>query len=306
MRLSSDLKINLRLNVSLAKHTSFKIGGLARFYAKPQNISELLYVLRFRHKESLAIHILGGGCNTLFSDSGFGGLVLDMSGFEKNAITIQGTQVRVSAGTSIHHFVMRLKEEGLAGLEFLAHLPGTVGGALVMNAGFGKDSKGRRQEIGTTLEEVTALDREGHLVRLTSTEIQFNYRDSSLRDYLILEGKFRLGTAPPDTIQKLMEQNVEYRRRVQDWRHPSAGSVFKNPTQSDWTVGEMVDRLGLKGLTSGGAGISPIHGNFFINKGHATAQNVMDLMEIVREKVYKKYHVVLEPEIRCIQNPDEK
>ncbi len=300
MRLLSDLKVSLRINEPLARHTSFKIGGPASFYGKPANLTELLYFLKFRQSEGLPLHILGGGCNTLFSDNGFQGLVLDMSGFEKNHVVVEGTRARVSAGTSIHHFAMALKEASLGGLEFLAHLPGTVGGALVMNAGFGKDILGHRQEIGNRLVEVSVLTMEGNFKRLKKEEIEFGYRHSSLAGNLIVEGVFDLFLKDPRVIQAEMEKNVAYRKGVQDWNHPSAGSVFKNPSSCDFTVGEMVDRLGLKGTQVGGAQISPIHGNFFINKGGATAKDVMTLVELVKEKVYDNYKVEIHTEIRHV------
>jgi len=301
MRLQSDLKVNLKLAEPLAKHTSFKIGGSAQFYAKPANLSELLYLLRFQEKESTPLHILGGGCNTLFSDKGFPGLVLDMSGFEKNGIRIEGNRVKVSAGSPLHAFAMRLKEEGLAGLEFLAHLPGTVGGALAMNAGFGKDVNGERQEVSRCLVEATVLSPKGNLERLRKEDVSFGYRFSSLKGSLILEAVFEMTPRHPSEIQKIMDENVSYRRRVQDWAHPSAGSVFKNPIGFDWTVGEMVERLGVKGTQIGGAQISQIHGNFFINKGGAKAQDVCALMDLVRSKVHQEFGVHLESEIQYVQ-----
>jgi len=300
MRLLSDLKANLRLHEPLARHTSFKIGGEAKFYGKPANLTELLYFLKFHKAEGLPLHVLGGGCNTLFADSGFSGLVLDMSGFEKDHIAFDGTRVRVSAGTSIHRFAMALKEASLGGLEFLAHLPGTVGGALVMNAGFGKDVDGHRQEIGNRLVEVSVLTPDGNFKRLKKNEIQFGYRHSSLGGYLIVEGVFELFYKDPRVIQETMERNVSYRKSVQDWNHPSAGSVFKNPIPSDYTVGEMVDRLGLKGTQVGGAQISPVHGNFFINKGGATAKDVLTLIDLVRGRVAEEYKVEIETEIKYV------
>jgi UDP-N-acetylmuramate dehydrogenase len=300
MRLLSDLKASLRLNEPLARHTSLKIGGPAAFYGKPTNVTELLYFLKFRQTEGLPLHILGGGCNTLFSDNGFPGLVLDMSGFERNHVMIDGTRVRVSAGTSIHHFAMALKEASLGGLEFLAHLPGTVGGALVMNAGFGKDVLGHRQEIGNRVVEVSVLTMDGNFKRLKGSEIEFGYRHSSLAGHLIIEGTFDLFLKDPRVIQAEMDKNVAYRKSVQDWGHPSAGSVFKNPAPCDFTAGEMVDRLGLKGIQVGGAQISPIHGNFFINKGGATAKDFMTLIDLVREKIAENYKVTVETEIKYV------
>jgi UDP-N-acetylmuramate dehydrogenase len=302
MRLLSDLKVNMRMNEPLAQYTSFKIGGLAHFYAKPSNLTELLYVLKYQKREEMPLHILGGGSNTLFADSGFRGLVLDMSGFEKEFIVFEKNRVRVSAGALTHHFVTVLKKEGLGGLEFLSHLPGTVGGAVLMNAGFGKNDCGHRQEICNTLKELSFLTLGGDFGRLSKEEISFSYRSSGLDGKLILEAVFELMPRRPEVIQKTMDQNIKYRRAVQDWTNPSAGSVFKNPTAFEWTVGEMVDRLGLKGTQIGGAQISPIHANFIVNTGNACAQDVLELMQLMKGKVLEEFKAELEPEIKYVEN----
>jgi UDP-N-acetylmuramate dehydrogenase len=197
---------------------------------------------------------------------------------------------------SLYHFAKRLQEAGLGGLEFIAQIPGTVGGALVMNAGFGKDETGKRQEISNRLVEVNCLTPEGDFKRLSKKEIQFGYRRSSLKDCLILQAVFELVPRDPQTIQAQMIENSEYRKKGQDWSHPSAGSVFKNPPEGP-TVGEMVEKLGLKGLRAGQAQISKIHGNFIVNLGGATAREVLSLIELIREKVRDAYHVELELEI---------
>jgi UDP-N-acetylmuramate dehydrogenase len=300
MRLLSNLNINMKMEEPLAPFTSFKVGGNAKFYAKPATLTDLLYILKYQKRDQIPLHILGGGCNTIFSDKGFEGLVLNMSGFEKKYIQILDTTVHVSAGVPIHHFAMALKEAGLAGLEFLAHLPGTVGGAIQMNAGFGKDDKGRRREISNCLLEIDLLTPEGNFERRKARDIEFSYRHSGLEGCLILSAKFELTRQHPDEIMNIMNKNVEYRRSVQDWNHPSAGSVFKNPLGCDWTVGEMVDRLGLKGTQTGGVQISPIHGNFFINKGDAKASDIMNLVDLVCEKVNQEYGVHLETEIKYV------
>lgn len=300
MRLLSDLKVNIRLNEPLAQYTSFKVGGLAHFYAKPQNVTELLYVLKFQRREGVPIHVLGGGSNTVFADSGFRGLVLDMSGFEKEFIEIKGTRVRVSAGVPLHYWVMRLKEEGLGGLEFLAQIPGTVGGALIMNAGFGKNEYGHRQEISNPLAEVSFLTPEGNFERFSKDRLGFGYRTSNLGGNIILEGVFDLSPEKPSAIGKRIDQNIRYRQAVQDWTRPSAGSVFKNPIAFEWTVGEMVDRLGLKGTRHGGAEISKVHGNFIVNVGGAKAQDIRELMQLIQERVKEEFKVSLEPEIKYV------
>jgi len=189
MRLLSNLKINMKMEEPLAPFTSFKVGGNAKFYAKPTTLTDLLYILKYQRRDQIPLHILGGGCNTIFSDKGFEGLVLNMSGFEKKNIQILDTTAHVSAGMPIHHFAMALKEAGLAGLEFLAHLPGTVGGALQMNAGFGKDDKGRRREISNCLLEIDLLTPEGNFERRKKGEIEFGYRHSGLGGVFNFIGK---------------------------------------------------------------------------------------------------------------------
>ncbi len=300
MRLLSDLELNIRFNEPLAPHTSFKIGGLARFYATPKNLTELLYVLKFREREGVPLRILGAGSNTLFADEGYSGLILNMSEFEKNFFRAKDSQVEVSSGISLHQFVSKLKKESLGGLEFLDLIPGTVGGALILNAGFGKNSSGERQEISHCLEEVSLLTPEGNFERLKKDKIHFGYRSSSLRGNLILHAVFYLTPEDPKKIQERIAQGRSYRKQVQDWNHPSAGSIFKNPAPSEWTVGEMVDRLGLKGVRVGGAEISQVHGNFIVNKGGAKAQDVLELIQLIQEKVFKEFQVNLESEVEYV------
>jgi UDP-N-acetylmuramate dehydrogenase len=246
----------------------------------------------------MPLYVLGGGCNTLFPDEGFPGLVLNMREFEKDHFSADGVSVKVSAGMPLHQFAMKLKEAGLGGLEYLAHLPGTVGGALVMNAGFGKTIEGNRREVGDHVREVSLLTSEGNFERLKKEEIAFGYRTSSLGGNILLQVRFELFGKDSQMIQEEMDQNREYRHRVQDWDHPSAGSVFKNPASSQVTVGEMVDQLGLKGTQIGGAKISPIHGNFIVNVGGAASRDVLELIALMRRRISETYQVELETEIQ--------
>jgi UDP-N-acetylmuramate dehydrogenase len=300
MRLFSDIRIDIRFNEPLAQYSSFKIGGAADFYAKPSNLTELLYVLKFKEREGLPMHALGSGCNTLFSDKGFKGLVLNMSGFEKDLIEIKGPRARVSSGVAMSRFVNELAKEGLSGLEFLAQLPGTAGGALVMNAGFGMDSRGKAKEISSAVREVSFLTPEGDFERAGGKELGFGYRSSDLKGMLVLEAVFELKPEAPRLIQERIEEAHRYRQAVQDWTHPSAGSVFKNPSKSSYSVGEMVDKLGLKSTQIGGAQVSPRHGNFIINKGDATAGDVLELMDLIKGRIREGFDVEVEPEIRYV------
>jgi UDP-N-acetylmuramate dehydrogenase len=288
-------------NVPLSSHTTIRIGGPAAYFAEPKHEAELFRLIQWAKREKLRYFVLGNGSNVIFADEGFNGLVLSLRKFKSDLIEFDHELcvVTVSSGISLSRFVRSCQEVGLAGVEFLSHIPGTVGGALVMNAGFSRHA-GQRNEIGDLVEEVRAIGGDGNLQTLGRGDIKFRYRGSDLAGRIILDAKFRLWKRPKDQIQQEIKANLEHRRKKQDVHEPNAGSVFKNPEGSALTAGQLIDRAGLKGRRIGGIEISENHANYFVNKGGGTCADLQALMQEVQKTIYGSTGITLEPEVQVV------
>jgi len=296
----NNLNFKIKLNEPISKHTTWKLGGNSLFFSSPTNSEELLSMLDFVQKENVDYYLLGKGSNVLFPDEGFPGMVINMTNFEKDYFKIDGETVEVSAGMSNLVFIKNCAEHGLGGLEFLASIPGTLGGSVVQNAGFSR-IKGQSNEIGDYVEEVVVITRSGELKNIFKEDIAFSYRDSNLRDYIVIRVKLKGVKSKKELIQNESTQNFEYRKRVQDLQHPTSGSVFKNPKELNFSSGQLIEKVGLKGHRIGGAQISEKHANFFINIGNAKASEMMELIKLAKNKVFEEFGVWLEEEVRCIR-----
>jgi UDP-N-acetylmuramate dehydrogenase len=291
----SEIKGTVRLREPLWNKTSFRIGGPAEIFIQPQDISDLQTVLYFCSGEEIPVSILGNGTNLLIRDGGIRGVVISLKdsfnrlrflGVNKGIVNIQ-----VGAGLGLPQLLYRCIEEGWKGLEFAAGLPGGVGGAVVMNAGL-KD-KG----VGELIEEVIIMDKAGQVEHLSRSELQFSYRKSNIPpDYIILGVKMLLEIGNQSEIKQEIERYYQKRKVTQPLNSYSAGCIFKNPPGD--SAGRIIDSLGLKGFTIGKAQISPIHANFIVNQGGATATQIIELMEYVRSKVLEELGLDLEPEIQ--------
>ncbi len=291
-------------NEPLAKHSNFKIGGQARYFAKPATEEELRDVIDFSESENLPWRVMGGGCNILFADHGFPGIIISMAQMVHSGGSVNGSELWVPAGLSIPRLGRLCRECGLSGLEFLSQIPGTAGGAAVMNAGFSR-SGNRSECVGSFIDEVRVFEKGVGITNLSKERLSFRYRWSNLQDFVVLAVKFKLKPGERSEIEQEMKQNYSYRISVQDLRYPSAGSVFKNPENTQLTVGRMVQNLGLRGKRAGDAQISEIHGNWIVNLGNAKAQNVLELVALVKDRVKKHYGIALELEIKTV-NLEEK
>jgi len=292
----------LQRNVLLAPYTTLRIGGPAAYFAEPESEEELSRLLVWAGREGLSFFILGNGSNVIFEDTGYEGLVISMRHFRNDLIKmdLDRSQVSVSAGVSLARLVRFCQESGLAGTEFLAQIPGTVGGALVMNAGFSRHG-GQRNEIGDLVLEVRALQKDGTPVVLGREDLKFSYRHSDLEEYLLLEATLQLWRRPKDQIQNEIKANQDFRKKRQDVTEPNAGSIFKNPLGLHPAAGALIEKAGLKGKRIGGIQVSEQHANYFINKGDATSKDVAQLIEEVQKTVFHATGITLEPEIRFIQ-----
>lgn len=301
MSLPADLKAPIHTNVSLKSYTTFKIGGPARFFAEPETQDELRHVLEFQRLEGLPLFVIGRGSNLLISDSGFSGLVLSLRKLSPQQYSVDADGLfRAPGGMSLFQLALLSQKHSLAGAEFLCHIPGTVGGAVAMNAGFGRPGQSYR-EIKDIVGSITVLDLDGATKTLRREEIGFEYRKTHLPPHsIVLEAVFRLIPKPKSLVEAEIKANFAYRDRVQDLRFPSAGSTFKNPQNSLLTSGQLLERVRMKGMRQGGAMVSERHANFFLNVDHAQAQDVLSLMEIGQKRVFKEFGIMLEPEVKYV------
>lgn len=299
----SERRIPLRFDVPLSRYSTFQIGGNARYFAEPASPEELGVLLQFARQEKVPLLAIGKGSNLLFPDEGFAGLVVTFIHFHSDKILFdhERNTVTVSSGVHLYRLSLACREAELGGTEFFSHIPGTVGGALIMNAGFSR-FPGRKMEIGDLVETVTVMTADGEIQTLGREALEFGYRRSNLAPYFLLSARLKLFPRKRDEIHEEIQANFSYRNRVQDVRYPSAGSVFKNPGCAFGSSGQLIDRAGLKGKRIGGAMISPRHANFIVNVGGAKAGDVLQLIELTQRRVFESFGAALEPEIRIVRN----
>lgn len=292
------IKGSMKVGEPLLRHTSFKIGGPAALWAEPKDTAELKKIIKFSRKNRIRTFVVGGGTNVLASDKGFKGIVLHLgSSFFKN-ITMRGTAVSVGAGYSVPALVRLCCDKGLSGLESLIGIPGTVGGAVYMNAGGW--SSPLYKNIGDYIISLKVMDYEGNIKILKKDDIKFGYRRSNLSPFIILMAVLELGREKSSILISRCSKFLKMKREKQVLDMPSAGCVFKNPDNFQFTTGQMIDMLGLKGARIGGAEISRRHANFIINKKGASCNDVLKLIDLINKKVMKNYKIPLELEIKVI------
>lgn len=287
----------MRVAESLARHTTFRIGGPADVLAWPEDREDVAAVIGFARERGLPLTVLGRGSNVLVPDEGVRGLVISL---ERAAdwVCFDGRDVEAGAGYPLPLLVREAARRGLAGLEGLAGVPGSVGGALAMNAGAGGYS------IGGVTVSVEVIDRNGRIHRLSRDDMVFGYRSSRLQagDLVALSARFRLSPGDPEAIVSVIERYGRRRRETQPLEHPNAGSIFKNPPGD--SAGRLIEAAGCKGLRAGGAKVSERHANFIINTGGATAADVLSLMATVYRRVLDAFGVRLQAEIRLLGKPE--
>ena len=290
-------KERIKRNEPMKNHTSFKIGGPAEFYIKITSIKELQKILEFAKKEKIKITILGNGSNVLVSDSGIKVIVIrtnlkeiKIEPKEQNKI-----EITVDDATPIGFLAQKLLKEEITGFEEISEIPGTIGGAILMNAG------AHGKEMKDIVTEITAIDYNGKIHKFTNEQAKFTYRNSifSSGKYIILQAKIILEKGNAKEIKAKMDEYAQFRKEKQPIEYPSAGSTFKRGT--DFITAKLIDDAGLKGYTIGGAKVSEKHAGFIINTGNATAQDVLDLAKYVTDKVYEKFGKKIEFEIKIVQ-----
>lgn len=285
------LGLIVKENEPMSKHTTLAIGGPAEWYVEIFSFDQLKEFLRVIHSKKKPIFFLGAGSNILVSDQGIEGFVARLLG-EFESVSFNGCRARAGAGVFLPTLIKKCAEQGLGGAEALVGVPGTVGGALVMNAGT------RDLEIGTIVKSVQVLTLDGKEELLDSKQINFQYRSSSLAGLIICFATLQLQEKNKDDIIRIVQEFLSYRLKTQPIGTLNVGSIFKNPKGN--FAAQLIEKAGLKGFKIGQAQIAPKHANFIVNCGGAKAKEIKDLIFEIQQQIEKKFGIHLEPEIKFV------
>lgn len=283
-------KERIFLNEPMKKHTTFQVGGDADCLILIEKEEEFASLIRYLNQIEIPYLVLGNGSNLLVSDDGFRGIVLKTKG-SFSEITVDGEQITAQAGALLSQVAKAAYEQGLTGFEFAAGIPGTVGGAVVMNAG------AYDGEMSQVVSRVQVIDKTGEILTMDNESMEFGYRKSAIKNqpFVAMQVTYQLQKGDKEQIKERMDELAAARREKQPLEFPSAGSTFKRP--KGYFAGKLIMDAGFRGYTLGGAQVSEKHCGFVINKGNATAQDISDLMKEVSDGVYEKFNVRLEPEV---------
>lgn len=281
---------NLLINEPMSRHTTFRTGGPACLFLRPENQDQLKKVMDFVRRLGTDYFVLGNGSNLLVSDEGYDGVVVSLSKFNK--VELKGTnQIYAEAGAMNSTIASFARDNALTGFEFAAGIPGTIGGAMIMNAGaYGG-------EMAQVVTEVTVLSPEGEIMVLDNNTMEFGYRTSAIKNkgFIVLSVLLTLKRGKEEEITAQMKELAEKRRDKQPLEYPSAGSTFKRP--EGYFAGKLIEDAGLRGFSVGDAQVSEKHCGFVVNKGSATSTDIYNLIKEVQKVVYEKANVRLEPEV---------
>lgn len=294
MLLKVSGEAHVKVKEAMGKHTTFQVGGPADFFVSPEEEKELADITALCRRESVPFFILGNGSNLLVGDGGVEGVVISTEKFTGCRADKEKKRIIAGAGVSLGHVASAACEASLAGFEFASGIPGTVGGAVVMNAGaYGSAMK-------EVLESVKVLTPEGEIKELTAEELELGYRTSCIipRQYVVVEAAFHLKEGVRTAIKEQIDELTRRRTEKQPLEYPSAGSTFKRP--EGHYAGVLIDEAGLRGFALGGAQVSEKHCGFVINKNRATAADVVALCEEVKKRVYQNSGVKLEMEVKTL------
>lgn len=284
-------KDSILLDEPMSRHTTFRVGGPADFFVTPKAKEEVRDVIRICKEAGMPYYIIGNGSNLLVSDAGYRGVIVQICK-EMNEVKVEGDLVKAQAGALLSGIAAKALGAELSGFEFASGIPGTIGGACVMNAGaYGGEMK-------DVLESVTALTGEGKIIELGRNELELGYRTSVIakKGYIVLGAVLKLERGDGEKIKTYMDELKEKRVTKQPLEYPSAGSTFKRP--EGYFAGKLIEDAGLRGFQVGGAQVSEKHCGFVINRDHATAADIMELMRQVQIRVKENSGVDLEPEVK--------
>lgn len=277
----------------MKNHTSFKIGGSADFLVTPRTVDQIQNLIKTLKEENIPVFIMGNGSNLLVSDKGIRGVVIKLS-TNFSSFSISGDEVIAQSGILLSTLSKSIVNESLSGFEFASGIPGTIGGAVTMNAG-AYDS-----EMKNIVEEVVAMDMDGNIKTFTNQEMNFRYRKSRVTDetLVVLEAKLKLEKGNIEDIKAKIDDFTVRRTTKQPLTAYSAGSTFKRP--EGYFAGKLIEDAGLKGIIMRNAAVSSLHSGFVINTGDATCENILELIEFIKLTVFSKFGVMLEEEVRVV------
>ncbi len=283
----------VRVHELMRKHTSFRIGGPADILALPVSIEDVRQIISYARTNEIPYRVIGNGSNLLVSDDGIRGITVKISRGMSD-VEFDGAGIKAQAGMSLSGLSRMAASHGLSGLEYGIGIPGTLGGAVVMNAG----SDG--QDISQILTSVKVMNAEEEITEIGNEDSDFGYRNSRFKNSceIVLEAKLQLEWCNEVTIRGRMRELMEKRRRTMPLKHPSAGSIFKNP--EGYSAGRLIDQTGCKGMREGDAQVSDLHANWIVNLGQAEASDVLELISRVRDLVQRKFRVQLELELSTL------
>lgn len=286
-------KNRIHLNEPMSKHTTFKIGGPAELFIKVQNIEELKHIINVCNKENIPLTVIGNGSNVLVKDEGIKGVTIKLE--FKEYKYINDNTIEVGSGMLLSRLSNLVCEKGLTGMEFACGIPGTVGGATRMNAG------AHGKEMKDIIVSTTYIDKECKICKINNPENKFGNRTSLFsmnKEYIIVSVEIKLEKGSKDNIKNKINENLKFRKEKQPINLPSAGSIFKRG--ENFFAAKLIDECGLKGYKIGDAEVSKKHAGFIINNGNATARDVLELIEYIKQKVYKKFNIQIEMEVEIL------
>lgn len=286
------LEEEIKINEDMSNHIYFKVGGKTDFLLSPTNIQQLSETVKICKENNIPYYIIGNGSNLLVKDGGIRGVVIKLT--ELNKIQSKGNFIKAEAGVLLKDVSERAVENSLTGFEFACGIPGSVGGAVFMNAG------AYDGEIKNVILEAEVLDADGNIIVLNRDELELGYRTSKVmkNNFIVVSAIFQLELGEKEVIEARVEELTKKREEKQPLEYPSAGSTFKRP--EGYFAGKLIQDSGLKGYSIGGAAVSEKHSGFVINKGGATAKDILDLIKYIQDEVYKQFRVELHPEVRIL------
>ncbi len=289
MALLTGFEKIVRRDEPLAMHTWFQLGGPAEYFAEPRDVDQLIALIQRCREEDVEVRLLGAGSNILVRDEGVPGMVVRLVAPAFGSIRVEGQSVIAGGGATLGHVITTAVHQGLAGLETLIGIPGTLGGALHGNAG------AHGGDVGQWTAQATVIAQTGEVLQRGRDDLVFEYHQSSLDELVILEAEFQLEEDDPRELARRMQKHWIVKKAAQPMGHQSAGCVFRNPRGA--SAGELIDEAGLKGTRIGGAVVSDRHANFIIAEPECTSQDVLRLIELIRGQVHERLDVELEREL---------
>jgi len=285
----SGLEEIVETDYPLARRTWYGLGGLADFFIRPKTVEQLKKVVRRCNENNIPIYVMGFGSNLLISDDGLRAAVIKLEAEQLAQIEFDGEEVTAWAGAELSKLVLTCVEKGLSGIEALTGIPGSVGGAVKMNAG------GNFGDFGAAVESVTLMDGRGNVFEKSKPELVFDYRRTNITAKFILNARLKLNTADSEQIMRTVKEIWIYKKNNQPLNTKNSGCIFKNPKGG--SAGALIDRAGLKGLQIGGAVVSEKHANFIIAEKGCTSRDVKRLIEAIKQRVKEQFDIELELEI---------